>query len=140
MSSDRRLAIGGRQSTTQGSRRSTSPTGSIAARCTICAMPNRSSSRTAAAVSAAALLALAFGAPMAADTYPRQPGIDARHYLFRLTLLTSDSNDIQGEETVTLRVAAANTREAVLDLTSARPDGRGMTVTNVTSNDKPVKF
>ena len=26
--------------------------------------------------------------PLAADTYPRQPGIDARHYAVRLTLLT----------------------------------------------------
>jgi len=86
------------------------------------------------------LVALAFGIAIRADTYPRQSGIDARHYVFRLTLLTGDSNDIQGEEAVTLRVVAANTREAVLDFTSARPDGKGMTVASVTSNDKPVKF
>ena len=70
--------------------------------------------------------------PLAADTYPRQPGIDARHYTVRLTLLTGDSNEIQAEVAVTLRVAAAGTREAILDLTSATPDGKGMTVTGVT--------
>jgi len=43
---------------------------------------------------------------LGADTYERQPGVDAQHYGFRLTLLTSDSNDIQCEATVTLRIAA----------------------------------
>jgi hypothetical protein len=45
--------------------------------------------------------------PLCADTYPRQPQVDAQHYIFRLTLLTDDSsanqNEIQGEATVTLR-------------------------------------
>jgi len=49
---------------------------------------------------------------VAADTYPRQPGVDARHYAVRLTLLTGDSNEIQAEATVTLRVVVAGTREA----------------------------
>src|SRR6187455_1844326 len=75
-----------------------------------------------------------------ADTYARQPGIDARHYALRLTLLTGDSNEIQAEATVTLRVVTTGTKEAILDLTSATPDGMGMTVTAVTSNDHPVSF
>ena len=75
-----------------------------------------------------------------ADTYPRQPGIDARHYDVRLTLLTTESNDIQAEATVTLRVVTAGLREAILDLTSATRDGKGMIVTSVTSNDQAVKF
>ena len=78
--------------------------------------------------------------PLAADTYPRQPGIDARHYTVRLTLLTGDSNEIQAEVAVTLRVAAAGTREAILDLTSATPDGKGMHVTGVTAGGAAVPF
>ena len=72
---------------------------------------------------AAAAAVFAAGSHLGADTYPRQPGIDARHYVVRLTLLTSDSNEIQAEATVTLRVVTAGTREAVLDLTS-RDAGR----------------
>jgi len=75
-----------------------------------------------------------------ADTYPRQAGIDAQHYIFRLTLLTDDSNEIKGEATVRLRVVADGVREAVLDLTSATPDGKGMTVTAVSRADAPVAF
>lgn len=77
---------------------------------------------------------------LAADTYPRQPGIDARHYVFKLTLLTSNSNEIEGETTATLRVVTAGVREAMLDLTSATPDGKGMTVTGVTSAGQTVAF
>ncbi len=45
------------------------------------------------------LMAAALGA---ADTYPRQAGIDAIHYIFRLAL--SDSTDeILGEATADLR-------------------------------------
>ena len=40
----------------------------------------------------AGLIVLGTGWELGADTYPRQPGIDARHYAVRLTLLTSDSN------------------------------------------------
>ncbi len=75
-----------------------------------------------------------------ADTYPRQAGVDAQHYVFRLTLLTGDSNEIQGEASVTLRLASAGLREAFLDLTSATPDGKGMTVTGVTMAGRPVTF
>src|SRR5204863_2674923 len=87
-------------------------------------------------------IAIGFGlcVQLAADTYPRQPGIDARHYAVRLTLLTSDSNEIQAEAAVTLHIVNAGTREAILDLTSPRPDGKGMTVTGVTSNGAAVKY
>jgi aminopeptidase N len=85
-----------------------------------------------------ALLIVAYGSPLGADTYPRQPGIDARHYAVRLTLLTSDSNEIQAEAAVTLRVVTPGTREALLDLTSLTSDGKGMTVTSVTSDGRAV--
>ncbi len=75
-----------------------------------------------------------------ADTYPRQPTVDAEHYVFRLTLLTTDSNEIEGEATVRLHVAAVGASEALLDLTSRTPGGKGMTVTRVTSNGQPVGF
>ena len=88
--------------------------------------------------SAIGLSLIGFGSTLVADTYPRQPGIDARHYAVRLTLLTDDSNEIQAEATVTLRVVTAGTREAVLDLTSRASDGKGMTVTAVTSNGRAI--
>jgi aminopeptidase N len=78
------------------------------------------------------------GADLGADTYPRQPGIDARHYAVRLTLLTSESNEIHAEATVTLRIVTPATREAFLDLTSATPDGKGMTVSRITSDGRAV--
>ena len=87
-------------------------------------------SRPLIALSTAASLIAASGA-LRADTYARQPGIDARHYAVRLTLLTTDSNDVQAEADVTLRIVTAGTREATLDLTSATPDGKGMTVTKI---------
>ena len=60
-----------------------------------------------------------------ADTYPRQPGIDILHYVFRLTI--EDTSDrIVGETTVTFRIVQP-VRELLLDLTSAA-DGKGMTV------------
>ena len=64
-----------------------------------------------------------------ADTYPRQPGIDIVHYVFRLTV--GDSSDrIEGEATVTFRVVQP-VAELVLDLKSAA-DGKGMTVSTAT--------
>jgi hypothetical protein len=50
-----------------------------------------------------ALMIVGLGSILGADTYPRQPGIDARHYAVRLTLLTSDSNEIQAEATMVRR-------------------------------------
>ena len=88
--------------------------------------------------SALALMIVGFGSQLGADTYPRQPGIDARHYAVRLTLLTSDSNEIQAEATVTLRIVMPGIREAILDLTSLTPDGKGMTVTHITSEGRVV--
>lgn len=90
----------------------------------------------------AACLALTalMGAVPAADTYPRQAGVDAQHYVFRLSLLTGDSNEIQGDATVTLRLMTTGIREVWLDLTSVTPDGKGMTVTAVTAAGRPVVF
>lgn len=86
------------------------------------------------------VLTLAAAGRAGADTYPRQPGVDARHYVFRVTLLTGDSNEIQGEATATFRVLTAGLRELVLDLATPTADGKGMTVASVTSPAGPVAF
>ncbi len=57
-----------------------------------------------------------------ADTYPRQPGVDVQHYIFRV-VLNDDSDEIQGETTVVVRFVQDGVREFSLDLAS------GMTVT-----------
>lgn len=64
-----------------------------------------------------------------ADTYPRQPGVDAVHYVFRLTL-SDASNEITGETTVTIKFLRDLVADLTLDLTSAA-GGKGMTVQSV---------
>ena len=55
-------------------------------------------------------------APLAfADTYPRQLGVDAVHYTFRLTL-TDTTDEIVGNATVQLRFTAPDVKEVSLDL------------------------
>jgi aminopeptidase N len=70
---------------------------------------------------------------LAGDTYPRQTGIHAQHYIFRLTL-SDDTDEISGEATVEFRFLKDNVAEVALDL------AKGMTVTSVTSSDAPVTF
>jgi aminopeptidase N len=77
--------------------------------------------------------------PAAADTYPRQPGIDAVHYVFRLTLLTDETNVISGDATVSLKFVSDGVKEVVLDLASPA-EGKGMTVSGVTSAGQSVPF
>jgi len=77
-------------------------------------------------------------ATVAADTYPRQPGIDAEHYVFRLTL-GDETDEIAGEATVTLRFLHDGVGEAALDLASPA-NGKGMQVTEVTSGGKAVTY
>ena len=74
------------------------------------------------------------------DSYARQP-IDVEHYRFALTL--SDSTDrVAGEATVRLRLLAANLSTVSLDLASVNSAraGRGMVVTSVTGNGKPLVY
>ena len=63
----------------------------------------------------AAVVGLVLGASAAfADTYPRQPGVDAWHYLFRLEI-SDTSPAIAGEATVDLLVVRDDVAEIVLD-------------------------
>ena len=83
-------------------------------------------------------IAFVLVSPAAADTYPRQPGVDAIHYVFRLVL--SDGRDeIEGETTATFELRAAGVREIVLDLRTST-GAQGMTVADVRSADQPLRF
>jgi aminopeptidase N len=75
------------------------------------------------------------------DTYPKNPGIDALNYAFRLEL--SDSTDAMvGELTLDLRFMATGVRAVRLDLINAGPThgGKGMRVSGVTMNGAGVPF
>ncbi len=73
-----------------------------------------------------------------ADTYPRQPKVDALHYVFQLTL--NDENDeISGEAIVTLRFTEAGVTEVSLDLATVST-GKGMTVTEVKSGGASIVY
>ncbi len=78
------------------------------------------------------------GSRAAADTYPRQPGIDALNYTFRITL-SDETDEIIGEAIVDVRLLDDSVKELALDLTSAS-NGKGMTVSEVTSNGSPVPY
>ncbi len=73
-----------------------------------------------------------------ADTYPRQPGVDVVHYVFRLRF-TEASNEIAGDATITLKITAPSVHEAFLDLTSSAT-GKGMTVSKVTIANTVVQY
>ena len=75
------------------------------------------------------------------DTYPRQPGIDALHYTFAVTL-RDDTDMIAGEATAELRFVLADVTEVFLDLASVTDttDGKGMRVLGVTWNGRPVHW
>jgi aminopeptidase N len=77
--------------------------------------------------------ALLCAIPLAADTYPRQLGIDAQHYIFKLTL--SDSTDeITGEATAEFRFVHDGVAEIALDLAAS------MTVTEVSTAGARLDF
>jgi aminopeptidase N len=83
------------------------------------------------------LLACARGA--AADTYPRQRGVDVLNYAFRLTL--GDERDvIVGETTIDVRFTEDGVTALVLDLAGRRDDGKGMTVEAVSAAGQPVPY
>ncbi|MEO8597054.1 MAG: M1 family aminopeptidase [Candidatus Solibacter sp.] len=73
-----------------------------------------------------------------ADSYPRQPAIDALHYAFTITL--SDLTDeITAQSTAELRFLQKGVTQVFLDLAAPR-DGKGMTVTAVECAGAPCRF
>jgi aminopeptidase N len=84
-----------------------------------------------------AILVSAAPAGARGDTYPRQPGVDAIHYRFHLTL--NDTSDrIVGEAAAILKLSSG-VGTAYLDLASAA-NGKGMTASAVTVDGTPVRF
>lgn len=73
-----------------------------------------------------------------ADTYPRQSGIDALNYVFRLTL-SDDVDEILGEATVDLRFLKDGIADFTFDLASVN-DGKGMRVSEVQSRGAALRF
>ena len=75
------------------------------------------------------------------DTYPRQPGIDAIHYVFGITL-SDDTDRIEAESVADLRFVQDGVRSLFLDLTSVsqQNEGKGMVVESVTMDGRDVAF
>src|ERR1039457_7362275 len=84
------------------------------------------------------LFALTLVAPLAADNYPRQPGVDVQSYIFRVTL-SDDTDEIVGETTVDVRFVQDGLESFALDLASPA-GGKGMSVSSVTSGGAAVPF
>ncbi|MFH1764049.1 MAG: M1 family aminopeptidase [Gemmatimonadota bacterium] len=75
------------------------------------------------------------------DTYPRQTGIDAVHYAFRITL-QDDTDRIVAEADVSIRFLHGGVIGLFLDLASVSQTGggKGMTVSAVTSDGAAVEW
>src|SRR3954468_6595731 len=78
------------------------------------------------------------GVTLHADTYPRQPDVDAIHYAFSLEL-GEENPEIAGSAAIEMRFVRAGVTSFELDLASAA-NGKGMTVTGVASNAGPVTY
>ncbi len=89
-------------------------------------------------------------AALYADTYPRQLGVDALHYAFRLTF-TDASNELQGEASIEIRFLRDKVSEVVFDLdgmkvsavtpgTYTHTDGRLRIATTPSKKDERRKF
>jgi aminopeptidase N len=68
-----------------------------------------------------------------ADSYPRQPGVDVQHYIFRVTL-SDESSEIAAQSTAVIRFVQDGVAQVSLDLAA------GMKVREVTSAGAAVRF
>src|SRR5215469_12252894 len=68
-----------------------------------------------------------------ADTYPRQPNVDAEHYVFQITI-GDDTDEIFGEALAAIRFLKDGIGEFSLDLAST------MNVSEVKSGEKPAQY
>ncbi len=75
------------------------------------------------------------------DTYPRQPGIDAMHYSFGITL-SDETDEIRAESVADLRFVKDGVTSLFLDLTSVSSgsEGTGMVVRSVSMDGAEVPF
>ncbi len=73
------------------------------------------------------------------DAYPRQRQLHVSHYYFQI-VLTDSSNEIVGQTTVDLQYLASGVTHFYLDLVQKRPDGKGMTVTSVSSGGQALRY
>jgi len=89
----------------------------------------------------AGLLTVIFSSLAWGDTYPKNPDIDILHYTFRLSL-SDGTDEIVGETTVDVRFLREGVSEFALDLVKAsqEAEGRGMTVSAVTSDLGKIRF
>jgi aminopeptidase N len=76
------------------------------------------------------LLTSALAAPVFADGFPRQKGVDAQHYIWQLILHDTD-DEFVGQASAELLLTQPDLKEVWLDLMSPA-NGRGMTVSAVT--------
>jgi aminopeptidase N len=88
-----------------------------------------------------AMLAAFVLPPSMRDTYPKNPGIDALNYAFRIEL-TDSSDALRGEMTMDVRFVSAEVRALRLDLANATTarEGKGMKVSAVLLNGAAVSF
>src|SRR5687768_8119340 len=92
-------------------------------------------------VAAVVSILVVFATLVSADTYPRQPAVDAVHYRFAITL-TDNSPRIDGQATATFRVVAP-VAQIELDLIGATtPDtsAPGMRVASVKVGGQTVPY
>jgi aminopeptidase N len=82
-----------------------------------------------------------FGTLVSADTYPRQPAVDAVHYRFAITL-GDDSPQITGEATVTFRVIApvSHIELDLIGASAADASAPGMRVMDVKAGAATVSY
>jgi aminopeptidase N len=73
------------------------------------------------------------------DDYPKNPNIDALNYVFQLSL-SDESDEIVGTATMDVRFRIDGITDLRLDLIGAMADGKGMTVTGVSSGGTPVAY
>ena len=85
-----------------------------------------------------ALLLFISMAGFAKDLYPRNTNIDVKHYLFQLEV--NDSTDVlSGKATITI-LFKKSISQFDLDLFNQDAKGKGMKVSQVLVNQKPISF
>lgn len=87
------------------------------------------------------LLIIASPISVFSDTYPKNSNIDVINYIFKLEL-SDDTDEIAGEAAVDVNFLIDGIREFRLDLINASKElkGKGMKVSDITSNNKSVIY